>query len=207
MADSSRPNSNPHSPTSAPKSSGGGRHRVISSCLTCRRRKVKCDHVHPVCGACTRGNHVCTYASDQVLGSSMSSGGSRISKPAFTGNGKTSRNGDVQARLDRLEMLLEKAVSGQSQSPKPPRYVRQEEDHHDSEFSPSANSQTSQGAGISSDNNDGTLLLDGGQSKFVSSLHYALLADEVHVLWIVFVNFLTIMLDSRYQSSPRRQNG
>lgn len=109
----------------------------------------------------------------------MSSGGSRISKPAFTGNGKTSRNGDVQARLDRLEMLLEKAVSGQSQSPKPPRYVRQEEDHHDSEFSPSANSQTSQGAGISSDNNDGTLLLDGGQSKFVSSLHYALLADEI----------------------------
>jgi hypothetical protein len=32
------------------------------------------------------------------------------------------------------------------------------------------------------DDGDGTLLLDGGQSKFVSSLHYALLAEEVGVM-------------------------
>ncbi|KAJ4302847.1 hypothetical protein N0V90_001738 [Kalmusia sp. IMI 367209] len=105
---------------------------------------------------------------------------SRISKPAFAGNGnaKLSRNNDVQARLDRLELLLEKAVSGKGVEQH--QHVRQEEEHGpDSELSPSSNSQASHGAGISSDNNDGTLLLDGGQSKFVSSLHYALLADEI----------------------------
>jgi hypothetical protein len=194
MTDSSRQSPIPHSPGIAPKhlpggsgGSGGpggpgGRHRVISSCLTCRRRKVKCDHVHPICGACTRGNHVCTYASDQMLGSAVGSGGTRISKPAYASNNRVSRNADVQARLDRLESLLEKAVSGNPPQQQPrPRYTSHEEEHgHDSELSPSATSQTSQGAGISSDNNDGTLLLDGGQSKFVSSLHYALLADEVN---------------------------
>lgn len=44
---------------------------------------------------------------------------------------------------------------------------------------PSSNSQTSHGQGIASDDGDGTLLIDGRQSKFVSSLHYALLADEI----------------------------
>lgn len=178
--DISRPSSQGHSPSSAGKPVGG-RQRVISSCLTCRRRKVRCDHGHPVCGACTRGNHVCTYADGQGLGSPTVSGAGRISKPAFAGNGKMSRNSDVQARLDRLELLLEKAVSGQSVQPS--ASGRREEDpvkqEPESQATPSSNSQTSQGADRLSDDHDGTLLLDGGQSQFVSSLHYALLAEEV----------------------------
>lgn len=176
MVDTSRPSSQAHSPSSAGKASAG-RQRIISSCLTCRRRKVRCDHGHPVCGACTRGNHVCTYATDQSTTGSVG----RISKPALAGSGKMSRNSDVQSRLDRLELLLEKAVSGQPVQPA--SSDRRDEDHFkpepDSQLSPSSNSQTSVGAGMSSDNQDGTLLLDGGQSQFVSSLHYALLAEEV----------------------------
>lgn len=49
---------------------------------------------------------------------------------------------------------------------------------NDAALTPSSNSQASHGAGMA-DDGDGTLLLDGGQSKFVSSLHYALLAEEV----------------------------
>lgn len=175
---SQSPNSNS---SSKPPSTGGGRQRVIASCLTCRRRKVKCDHGHPICGACTRGNHVCTYATDQGLGQP---GSGRVTKPSIlSGLGKGARNIDVQSRLDRLELLLEKAVSGHA----PPTHssaqasngMEKRERDYDSGFSPSSNSQSSHGAGMSSDNNDGTLLLEDGQSQFVSSLHWALLADEV----------------------------
>jgi hypothetical protein len=90
----------------------------------------------------------------------------------------------VQSRLDRLELLLEKAVAG-----KPVKSVDVQEigrmmaEKHDREKAPDAqmspsNSNSSAG-GVASDNHDGTLLLDDGQSQFVSSLHYALLADEV----------------------------
>jgi hypothetical protein len=48
-------------------------------------------------------------------------------------------------------------------------------------LTPSSNSQTSHCAGMASDDGDGTLLLDGGRSQFVSSLHFALLADEVSI--------------------------
>lgn len=181
MVDSPNSAFQPPNPSGSGKpQSTGGRQRVISSCLTCRRRKVKCDHVHPVCGACARGNHTCAYATDQGLGQGASG---RVTKTPFTANVKGNRNIDVQARLDRLEHLLEQAVSG-SGRPLPsndhrqrmPNHSRHESEHQPS---PSSASQSSHGAGISSDSHDGTLLLDEGQSHFVSSLHYALLADEV----------------------------
>ncbi|KAH8724757.1 hypothetical protein GQ44DRAFT_617556 [Phaeosphaeriaceae sp. PMI808] len=169
--------SRPHSPNSTAKF-GSGRQRIISSCLTCRRRKVKCDHIHPVCGACTRGNHVCTW-SDQIPGQTMAG---RISKPSVAGHGKTGKSNDVQSRLDRLELLLEKAVSGHGAIPPASVPSGADLDRRDFEAqstTPSSNSQTSNGHGITSDENDGTLLLDGGRSQFVSTLHFALLADEI----------------------------
>ncbi|KAF2273782.1 uncharacterized protein EI97DRAFT_444596 [Westerdykella ornata] len=159
----------------------GGRQRAIFSCLTCRRRKVKCDHAHPVCGACARGNHTCTYASDP---GTVPANPGRVAKPVISTNGKGARASDVQARLDRLEALLHQAVTGNVLAKKQQQQQQQQQSvgsvEHDSEhtFSPSSNSQSSHGAGISSDTHNGTLLLDEGKSQFVSSLHYALLADE-----------------------------
>jgi hypothetical protein len=170
MVDAAKSASQSQSPTSSKPHTTGGRQRVIASCLTCRRRKVRCDHGHPICGACTRGNHVCHYATDQGPGQIYSS---RVSKPV-TQNGKGSpRNVDVQARLDRLESLLERAVSGKevtSESSKPMN-DEAEKPKSESQTTPSSTSQTAYGAGMSSDNNDGTLLLGDGKSQFVSSLH------------------------------------
>ncbi|WEW54600.1 hypothetical protein PRK78_000020 [Emydomyces testavorans] len=39
------------------------RTRVSYSCHTCRRRKVKCDKVHPVCGNCLKNGSECVYDS------------------------------------------------------------------------------------------------------------------------------------------------
>lgn len=38
------------------------RNRTSYSCLTCRRRKVKCDKTHPVCGGCKKANEECLYS-------------------------------------------------------------------------------------------------------------------------------------------------
>jgi hypothetical protein len=169
--------SGPQSPSSVGKNSGG-RQRVISSCLTCRRRKVKCDHAHPICGACTRGSHVCTWT-DQAQAQTA---GGRITKPSIGANGKITKNNDVQSRLDRLELLLEKAVAGQGTMSR--NLVRSiadiEKRDYEARSTPSPHSQASVGQqGIAADNGDGVLLLDEGRAQFVSSLHFALLADEV----------------------------
>ncbi|KAL1959477.1 hypothetical protein VTO42DRAFT_1922 [Malbranchea cinnamomea] len=48
-----------------PYSINGGkqitRSRVSYSCYTCRRRKVKCDKVHPACGNCVKTGSECMY--------------------------------------------------------------------------------------------------------------------------------------------------
>ncbi|KAJ5382134.1 hypothetical protein N7517_000045 [Penicillium concentricum] len=37
------------------------RNRASYSCHTCRRRKVKCDKIHPICGNCVKNNTKCIY--------------------------------------------------------------------------------------------------------------------------------------------------
>lgn len=169
--------------------SAGGRQRNINSCLTCRRRKVKCDHKHPVCTACARGSHVCTYASETVLGP-VDPG--RVAKPGLSERG-TDR--DLRARVERMERVLDqfKFASGRAVS------SRQLHQHHgrpaSEPHSPFSSSNGSHGAGMSSDNHDGTLLLGEGQSQFVSSTHYALLAEEVS-LFIITNLTIIFLLDS-----------
>ncbi|KAF2715017.1 hypothetical protein K504DRAFT_368193 [Pleomassaria siparia CBS 279.74] len=198
MVDIARSAPKPHSSVFSGKPQpSGGRQRIIASCLTCRRRKVRCDHGHPICGACTRGNHTCHYATDQGLGPTASN---KVSKPV-THNGKAgSQNADVQARLDRLELLLERAVLGQA--PELPKTTSEDKNNPESQDTPSSTSQISHGAGISSDNNDGTLLLsEKGQYHFVSSLHYALLADEIQDIKALLGN-----ASEEEQEAPTRNN-
>ena len=38
-------------------------------CNRCKKRRVKCDEVHPTCGACRRHNVVCEYGLPSESGS------------------------------------------------------------------------------------------------------------------------------------------
>ncbi|KAK1140025.1 hypothetical protein N8T08_010934 [Aspergillus melleus] len=166
--------------------SGGiqkGRLRTITACLTCRRRKVKCDHAQPVCNPCQRGNRVCTYVNPQV---------SSQAQPPSTAN-RVSRSNlrsgqdEIRNRLERLEKLLERAIEGGVNANPPPPSDAQasgpdaaqdgEQKGVASSAMPDRGNET-----LSSDGYDGALLLEpeSGQSRWVSSLHYALLADEIH---------------------------
>ena len=40
------------------------RNRTSYSCVTCRRRKVKCDKTRPICGGCQKANEDCVYSDD-----------------------------------------------------------------------------------------------------------------------------------------------
>lgn len=42
-------------------SSGFKRRKIIRSCLFCRKRKLKCDQLRPICSSCKARNQVCTY--------------------------------------------------------------------------------------------------------------------------------------------------
>jgi hypothetical protein len=193
------------SPQSGP--SGGiqkGRQRTITACLTCRRRKVKCDHTQPVCTPCQRGGRVCTYVNPQPVSQAPSrvGTGSRVSRTNLR-----SGQEEIRSRLERLEQLLERAISGGGNISKSP------DAKVTSTGSPSDVDQGGSALPIprcetlSADGYDGALLLEaeGGQSRWVSSLHYALLADEVQSFCRShFMYPALIILDSRCQNAAGR---
>ncbi|OAG36858.1 fatty acid synthase subunit beta [Fonsecaea monophora] len=46
------------------------RNRASYSCLTCRRRKVKCDKARPICGGCQKADVECFYTQDDTTSTS-----------------------------------------------------------------------------------------------------------------------------------------
>ncbi|EFW14094.1 hypothetical protein D8B26_002525 [Coccidioides posadasii str. Silveira] len=135
----------PQSATSTPKAPARRKHYTISSgkpitrtrvsysCHTCRRRKVKCDKVHPMCGNCLKNGSECVYDSRSLLQQNRSSQDhhSRVKrrreppKPAeaslaeilspYAGvqgslglGEQKSGSGEIAARLDRLTSMIER---------------------------------------------------------------------------------------------------
>ncbi|KAF5537311.1 C6 transcription factor [Fusarium mexicanum] len=152
------------------------RKRVITACLTCRHRKVKCDHGQPVCSPCKKGNRVCTYTNPQSASQSSRLGsGNRVSRS----NRQTGQD-DIKNRLERLEQLLERALNGGPSLSQNPTNTASNPEHTHSKYQGLSSSPNPQSETLSTDGYDGALLLEsqGGQSRWVSSLHYSLLADE-----------------------------
>ncbi|KAF5635648.1 C6 transcription factor [Fusarium tjaetaba] len=153
------------------------RKRAITACLTCRHRKVKCDHAQPVCSPCKKGNRVCTYASPQSTSQpSRLASGNRVSR-----SNRQIGQDDIKNRLERLEQLLERALTGGPAIPQHPADTASNPEHPLSIHQGPGSSQNPQSETLSTDGYDGALLLEGqgGQSRWVSSLHYSLLADEI----------------------------
>lgn len=64
-------------------------------CVTCRKRKIKCDKVRP-CANCQRFGHLCSYGDNS----------SDYQQHLYGSNGDVKGDGDLRARLERLERLL-----------------------------------------------------------------------------------------------------
>lgn len=164
------------------------RQRAIAACLTCRRRKVKCDHGQPTCSPCLRGNRACSYVNSQSNLPAAASATSRRPTNRTPRPNLRAGQDEIRNRLERLERLLERAITGGSNAThSPDPHIGQVRGTPTPTNAGQSSATTDTKAvnlkceTLSVDGYDGALLLEaeGGQSRWVSSLHYALLADEV----------------------------
>ena len=159
------------------KSSGQHNTLSIRSCVTCRKRKVRCDKVHPSCGNCTKAHIECIFP-----GPGRAPRKSR--KPPDT---------ELLARLRRLEGVVQSlgaqvddegtvTQNGVVQSPRAMATIADQLHRSDSGRN-SPGSDASGEAGYvhrgSMDKQVGRLVINEGRSRYVSNAFWASMGDEV----------------------------
>lgn len=87
--------------------------RTRTGCLSCRRRKVKCDEVRPTCKRCTKGELQCSWPVKGAIASPASSSSVSVSSraessrimqtPSFIYDGDKTRSTEWAARPQRTE--------------------------------------------------------------------------------------------------------
>ncbi|KAF4537136.1 C6 transcription factor, partial [Lasiodiplodia theobromae] len=122
------------------------RGRAITSCFTCRQRKVKCDREHPTCSACRTANRACDYF-DPGERDAVGSSASPSDRPRKAAGGSQMSLTEINQRLRRLESLLERTLQQEA--------VHESVEAHVSEKSTSVSSEEPIHA-VNGD--DGTLL-------------------------------------------------
>ncbi|KAM3088467.1 hypothetical protein ACMFMG_000107 [Clarireedia jacksonii] len=195
----------PRSPNDAKKSSAAAPTGLNArSCVTCRRRKVKCDK-HVPCGNCTKAQTQCVFPAP----------GRAPRRPRPGGKPVTDREAELLKRLRRLEGVVEE-LSGQVEaenSKSSPSSNNSPTHHKDGESSGETTSK-SNGKPRYSDERNGTkkewmqrsfsmgcapprtaftveegigrLVLDEGKSQYVSNPFWAELSEEIAELRTIF---------------------
>lgn len=169
------------------------RRRAIASCDICRRRKVRCDKQHPACSACRAAGRVCLYneSSTSTFGAVVNQDAARVLQHQRSQSIRrrsreaTPRLDTIDARLGRLESVLEQIIQAKTSAPEP---GGDEPETGDGEHeSASRGEPNMSAAGLPSDQQiraedggDGTLLVSkDGDSQYISSHHWSLLATEL----------------------------
>jgi hypothetical protein len=111
------------------------RNRTSYSCKTCRKRKIKCDKVHPTCGNCAKNQDYCEWSLDSRGSSTLPESSPEVTRnikrrktsatdrdesseePTPESNGTAPKEtaplpGGIEDRLDRLTQLVESLSRG-----------------------------------------------------------------------------------------------
>ncbi|KAM3502568.1 hypothetical protein MY11210_009028 [Beauveria gryllotalpidicola] len=127
--------------------------RQITSCLTCRRRKVRCDRRAPVCSVCQRGNHICNYQPPNLTRLSPDTPSDAWATRNQGYNSTLQHQGPAGTKHDSSGSVSSTPASGTSSS--------------------SAVHTLSDNRGVPAPHNGSTLLLQDECSRLVSPLHWA----------------------------------
>ena len=171
----SPPEAPPHEPTSP---DGPGRsvsvrsaHLNQRSCVTCRRRKVRCDKLHPSCTNCTKAGIECVFP-----------GPGRAKRKT-----RKPQDAELLARLKKLEGVIQtlgaqvdedKGASQQKGPAVMPSIQGELEAHRQDSISNGINDLQP----LRSDSVDkqlGRLVINEGRSRYVSNAFWASMGDEV----------------------------
>lgn len=86
------------------------RFRSLTGCLTCRRRKKKCDETKPTCIACTRNHQQCSWPAASVSRSPRCPVSRAMRRDSISGGGQV----DPSVPLSNLSPTRALALSGVS---------------------------------------------------------------------------------------------
>ena len=167
----------------------GSLSRPITSCLSCRHRKVKCDRRQPQCLKCERGGYACSYVSKQES--------NRITKPSSTSGSTISSStlARINPGLQRLASFMAQAKAYEESSAHGPLSLSLDT------FLPTSATRPTSAADSSGVHNprseEDALILENGVPHFVSGKHWAWMAAEVR---------LTACGSQKWQDKERKTN-
>lgn len=95
--------------------------RAVTSCLRCRRRKIRCGRERPQCRNCSRSGHRCEYFDTPTSGNpggipdvlDGSHPGPSLAGPAQSAQVSADIH-DLRDRVNRLELLMSRLLSPSS---------------------------------------------------------------------------------------------
>ncbi len=172
----SPPEALPHESASpdGPARSGSVRsaHLNQRSCVTCRRRKVRCDKLHPSCTNCTKASIECVFP-----------GPGRAKRKT-----RKPQDAELLARLKKLEGVIQ-SLGAQGEDDKGagvakgpavmPSIQGELEAHQRQETLQNGNNELQPLRSDSMDKQLGRLVINEGRSRYVSNAFWASMGDEV----------------------------
>lgn len=140
------------------------------SCVTCRRRKVRCDKIHPSCTNCTKAGIECVFP-----------GPGRAKRKT-----RKPQDAELLARLKKLEGVIQNLgaqVDEEKDATKGPAVMPsirgQLEAQHRQDLTGNGTSDFTNGGASPIDGQLGRLVINEGRSRYVSNAFWASMGDEV----------------------------
>ena len=143
------------------------------SCVTCRRRKVRCDKIHPSCTNCNKAGIECIFP-----------GPGRAKRKT-----RKPQDAELLARLKKLEGVIQNLGAQVEEDKSPlrgpgvmPSIQGELESHREESLRQNGETDPKRSNSTGVDKQLGRLVINEGRSRYVSNAFWASMGDEVQDL-------------------------